>query len=65
MQVFAGRDRGAAAGLVEKLGNAGYDARMLTVPEGQGALYKVRVDGYPTRNRALGGQLSMLPAEIE
>ncbi len=52
VQVFAGRDESAAAGLVSKLESAGHRVRLHTQPEGQGARYKVRVGGYQTRDIA-------------
>ena len=52
VQVFAGRDRGAAEGLVQELTGKGYSVRLDTEREGRGALYKVRVGGYPTREAA-------------
>jgi cell division septation protein DedD len=51
-QVFAGRDRGAAEGLVDELTKKGYTVRLHTEREGRGALYKVLVGGYPTREAA-------------
>ena len=52
VQVFAGRDEEAAAGLVQSLEGGGYDARLFTEREGTGMLYKVRVGGYDTRESA-------------
>jgi cell division septation protein DedD len=52
VQVFAGRDRGAAEGLVDELTEKGYTVHLDTEREGRGALYKVRVGGYPTREAA-------------
>jgi len=52
VQVFAGRDRDAAGTVMKQLGNAGYTARLDRVPEGRGALYKVRVGGYAARDEA-------------
>lgn len=48
VQVFAGRDRRAAETLVGKLKTQGYEVRVFSEREGQGALFKVRVGGYPT-----------------
>ena len=52
VQVFAGRDLQAAEGLIAKLKSQGHRARLFREAEGQGALYKVRVGGYPTRDEA-------------
>lgn len=52
VQVFAGRDRNAAEGLVRKLSGNGYPVRLFSEREGRGALYKVRVGGYPSRDAA-------------
>lgn len=52
VQVFAGRDEAAAAGLVQTLEAAGYAVKLHTEREGQGALYKVRVGGYATPEQA-------------
>jgi cell division septation protein DedD len=52
VQVFAGRDRSLAGTVLDKLQTAGYAARLDRVPEGQGALYKVRVGGYGERAEA-------------
>jgi cell division septation protein DedD len=52
VQVFAGRDREAAEGLVRKLTGGGYQVRLFSEREGRGALYKVRVGGYPSREGA-------------
>jgi cell division septation protein DedD len=46
VQVFAGRDRGSAEGLVDELQKKGYSVRLFSEAEGRGALYKVRVGGY-------------------
>jgi cell division septation protein DedD len=53
VQVFAGRDEQAAAGMVRTLESDGYVVRLFTEREGQSSLYKVRVGGYETRERAL------------
>ena len=52
VQVFAGRDRSSAESLVGKLKNQGYDVRVFSEREGQGILFKVRVGGYPSKDRA-------------
>ena len=52
VQVFAGRDREAAEVLVRRLGAAGHAVRLDAEAEGQGALYKVRVGGFPTKEAA-------------
>jgi septal ring-binding cell division protein DamX len=52
VQVFAGRDLPAAEGLIAKLKSQGHRARLFREAEGQGALYKVRVGGYATRDEA-------------
>ena len=54
VQVFAGRDRNSAEGLVRDLQGQGYSVRLFSEREGRGALYKVRVGGYPTRDAAAG-----------
>lgn len=54
VQVFAGRDRGAAEGLVGELQKKGYAVRLFSEREGRGALYKVRVGGYASRDDARG-----------
>jgi cell division septation protein DedD len=52
VQVFAGRDRGAAEGLVGELQKKGFSVRLFSEREGRGALYKVRVGGYASREEA-------------
>jgi cell division protein FtsN len=52
VQVFAGRDLQAAEGLIAKLKSEGRPGRLFREAEGQGALYKVRVGGYATREDA-------------
>lgn len=52
VQVFAGRDRTSAERLVATLEEKGYPVKMQTVREGQGALYKVKIGGYPEREDA-------------
>jgi len=52
VQVFAGRDLQAAEGLIAKLKSQGHPGRLFREAEGQGALYKVRVGGYATRDDA-------------
>jgi len=52
VQVFAGRDRSSAESLVGKLQNQGYVVRVFSEREGQGVLFKVRVGGYPSKDRA-------------
>lgn len=52
VQVFAGRDRRAAEGLVRDLEGQGYPARLEAQREGRGRLFKVRVGGYPTEGAA-------------
>jgi cell division septation protein DedD len=54
VQVFAGRDEQAAAGLVRKLELEGYTVRLDTERESGGALYKVRVGGYESQDFARG-----------
>jgi hypothetical protein len=54
VQVFAGRDRTSAERLVSQLKEKGFPVRMNTLREGQGALYKVKVGGYPDRETAAG-----------
>ena len=73
VQVFAGRDRNSAEGLVRELEAAGYSVRLFSEREGRGALYKVRVGGYPTRDAAAGaadklkgeGHAGAFPTEVE
>ena len=52
VQVFAGRDHDAAEKLVDELTGKGLGVRLFTEREGRGALFKVRVGGYPTRDEA-------------
>lgn len=52
VQVFAGRDRQAAEGLVRNLGERGYGVRLDTQREGRDTLFKVRVGGYLTQEEA-------------
>ena len=53
VQVFAGRDRSSAESLVRKLKTEGYVVKVFSEREGEGTtLFKVRVGGYPTRDRA-------------
>jgi cell division septation protein DedD len=52
VQVFAGRDRRAAEEIVRSLRDRGYPVAVEGEREGQGALYKVRVGGYPERAEA-------------
>jgi hypothetical protein len=52
VQVFAGRDLQAAEGLIAKLKSQGHPTRLFREAEGQGALYKVRVGGYASRDEA-------------
>jgi len=52
VQVGALRDQAAAAELIDSLKQQGYDVRLFSEREGQGVLYKVRVGGYATEQRA-------------
>ncbi len=53
VQVFVGRDRGAAEEIVHALQQQRYAVRIDAVSEGaSGSLYKVRVGGYPTKDAA-------------
>jgi DedD protein len=52
VQVFAGRDRASAETLVGELNGKGHPVRLFSEREGRGALYKVRVGGYATRDEA-------------
>ncbi len=52
VQVFAGRDREAAEQVLQTLQSRGYPARLEASREGQTALYRVRVGGYPSREAA-------------
>jgi cell division protein FtsN len=52
VQVFAGRDRSSAESLVGKLKSDGYVVKVFSEREGQGLLFKVRVGGYPSKDRA-------------
>jgi cell division septation protein DedD len=53
IQVFAGRDRASAETLVNELKRNGYGVKMVSERESGGALYKVRVGGYATRDDAV------------
>ena len=56
VQVFVGRDRGAAEEVVRELRAKGYPVRTDVVAEGaSGSLYKVRVGGYATKDAADAG----------
>lgn len=52
VQVFAGRERAAAEVLVRALTSRGHAVRLDSRREGAGALYRVRVGGYATREEA-------------
>jgi len=52
VQVFAGRDRGSAEDLVARLERAGHPVRLVGEREGSASLYKVRVGGFPSEERA-------------
>ena len=52
VQIAAVRDRGAAERLIEELRGSGYPVRLFSEAEGRGALYKIRVGGYPTEQQA-------------
>ena len=52
VQVFAGRDREAAEVVVGGLRAKGWPVKVETQREGSGALYRVRVGGYVTREQA-------------
>jgi cell division septation protein DedD len=52
VQVFAGRDRASAEGVVAGLRERGYGVRVSSERDGSGQLYKVRVGGYATREEA-------------
>ena len=52
VQVFAGRDRSSAESLVGQLKSDGYLVKVFSEREGQGLLFKVRVGGYPSKDRA-------------
>ena len=52
VQVFAGRDQAAVAGLVKKLEGEGRRVKLVTDREGQGTLYKVQVGGYASETQA-------------
>jgi cell division protein FtsN len=52
VQVFAGRDREAAEEIVRSLSGRGYPVTVEGESEGRGALFKVRVGGYPERAEA-------------
>jgi len=59
VQVFAGRDRRAAEGLVARLQGAGYGVRLFSERSDGESLFKVRVGGYGTEAeaRAASGRL--------
>ena len=52
VQVFAGRDRRAAEGLVGQLQAGNYSVRLFSDRSGGDALFKVRVGGYATEDEA-------------
>jgi cell division septation protein DedD len=52
VQVFAGRDPEAAQVVVRSLGAKGWPVKVESQREGSGALYRVRVGGFPTREAA-------------
>ena len=52
VQVFAGRDRRAAEGLIGQLQAARYPVRLVSERSGQESLFKVRVGGYGTDEEA-------------
>jgi hypothetical protein len=52
VQVFAGRDRSSAEELVGRLEGQGLPVHLDSEPDGGSLLYKVRVGGYPTKERA-------------
>jgi len=54
VQIFAGRDRRSAEDLVRELTEKGHPVQLFSEREGRGALYKVRVGGYATRELAGG-----------
>lgn len=56
VQVFAGRDRQSAEALVRELTGKGHPVKLFSEREGRGALYKVRVGGYATREQADGAK---------
>ena len=49
VQLFAGRDKASAEGLVRGLGDRGYRVRLDTERAGDGVLYRVRVGGYAAK----------------
>jgi len=49
VQLFAGRDKASAEGLVRGLGDRGYRVRLDTERAGDGLLYRVRVGGYAAK----------------
>jgi cell division septation protein DedD len=59
VQVFAGRDRASADKLVARLETDGFPVRLLSEPENGGALYKVRVGGYPDQQRAQSASVDL------
>jgi cell division septation protein DedD len=52
VQVFAGRDPEAAQLVVRSLGAKGWPVKVESQREGNGALYRVRVGGFTTREAA-------------
>jgi cell division septation protein DedD len=52
VQVFAGRDRASAELVARQLREKGHPVRLDSEREGAGALYKVRVGGFATREAA-------------
>ena len=52
VQVWAGRDHSAAAGLVQRLESEGRSVKLHTQRDGSDSLFKVRVGGYATREAA-------------
>ena len=49
VQLFAGRDKASAEGLVRGLGDRGYRVRLDTERAGDGLLYRVWVGGYAAK----------------
>jgi cell division protein FtsN len=52
VQVFAGRDKETADVLIRSLSQKGHSVRLDTRREGSGALYRVQVGGFATREAA-------------
>jgi len=52
VQVFAGRDRRAAEGLVQRLQAEGQPVKLFSEREGSGSLFKVRVGGFSSEDAA-------------